>query len=175
MRFFICNGHGESAETPTPEVMRKFLSALDPNDEEHGAVWVSDEDENSLEYSVSGNLAYSQSDRERHLPKVSPARVLELWQKLAAGRLEELEREPWQPGSCPPMSAEERETRERAFAEARLASDREFYESLGPEHAEKPCRAVGCDRGSVAFSVLCRRHHFENVVKRTCPFASEGS
>jgi hypothetical protein len=101
---------------------------------------------------------------------VSPDRVIELWQKLAAGQLNELEREPWQPGSRPPLSPEERDARDRRFAEAQLTRDREFYDLLGPERLGMPCRATGCERGSVKFSALCRRHHFESVMKRRCPF-----
>lgn len=173
MTFSIYSGNGDSADAPTPDVMRRFLEALDPQDEEHGAAWVSDEHGNSLEYEVGGNLAFSQSTCVRHLPKVSLDRVVELWQKLAAGRLDELEREPWQPGARPPLSPEAREARNRMLAEAQLASDRRFYEALGSERAANPCRADGCVRGSVAFSVFCRQHHFENVMKRPCPFERE--
>jgi len=48
--------------------------------------------------------------------------------------------------------------------------DREFYDKLGPEDSSKKCRRDGCDRGIVRFSDSCRRHHFENICKRPCPF-----
>lgn len=48
--------------------------------------------------------------------------------------------------------------------------DREFCDKLGPEDPRKPCRREGCSRGAVRLSVLCRRHHFENVQKRPYPF-----
>jgi hypothetical protein len=53
---------------------------------------------------------------------------------------------------------------------ARLRLDREFYEALGPERPDVPCRSPGCGRGAVALSVMCRRHHFEQVMGRPCPF-----
>ena len=51
-----------------------------------------------------------------------------------------------------------------------LKLDRDFYDSLGPESSEMRCRREGCDRGSVHLSACCRKHHFENVRRRPCPF-----
>jgi hypothetical protein len=48
--------------------------------------------------------------------------------------------------------------------------DRKFYDSLGPERADVPCREAGCTRGAIAYSVLCRPHHFENVKRKVPPF-----
>lgn len=48
--------------------------------------------------------------------------------------------------------------------------DREFADNLGPEDQSRSCRSVGCDRGVVKLSVLCRRHHFENIRNRPYPF-----
>ncbi|HYE17769.1 MAG TPA: hypothetical protein VEA69_04955 [Tepidisphaeraceae bacterium] len=48
--------------------------------------------------------------------------------------------------------------------------DRAFYDSLGTERVEVPCRAPGCGRGAVKFSAFCRVHQFEQVQGRTCPF-----
>jgi len=48
--------------------------------------------------------------------------------------------------------------------------DRDFYDSLGAESLEMRCRRAGCDRGTVPLSAFCRKHHFENVRLRPCPF-----
>lgn len=48
--------------------------------------------------------------------------------------------------------------------------DRKFYDSLGPERADVPCREPGCTRGAITYSVLCRPHHFENVRRKVSPF-----
>ena len=53
---------------------------------------------------------------------------------------------------------------------ARLRMDRDFYDALGAERPNVPCRSAGCPRGAVALSALCRRHHFEQVERRPCPF-----
>jgi hypothetical protein len=49
-------------------------------------------------------------------------------------------------------------------------SDRDFYDSLGAEREDVACRHPGCARGAVSMSVLCKRHHFEQVQGRACPF-----
>ncbi|HYC59570.1 MAG TPA: hypothetical protein VEK79_08385 [Thermoanaerobaculia bacterium] len=48
--------------------------------------------------------------------------------------------------------------------------DRKFYDSLGPERADVPCRGPACTRGAVAYSVLCRPHHFESIKRKVSPF-----
>jgi hypothetical protein len=55
-------------------------------------------------------------------------------------------------------------------SEIEHSSDRQFYDSLGPERADVPCRELACTRGAVAYSVLCRPHHFENVKRKVSPF-----
>jgi hypothetical protein len=49
-------------------------------------------------------------------------------------------------------------------------SDREFYERLGSEDLSRPCRRAGCTRGAIPNSVMCKRHHFEMIQRRDCPF-----
>lgn len=56
------------------------------------------------------------------------------------------------------------------YAGSRQKQDREFYDLLGPERVEEPCKHPGCARGAVALSALCRVHHFEAIKKRACPF-----
>ncbi|ACA88133.1 DUF7716 domain-containing protein [Shewanella woodyi] len=49
--------------------------------------------------------------------------------------------------------------------------DRDFYDSLGEERPNTPCKREDCSRGAVKYSVLCRVHHFEMIHKRPCPFS----
>lgn len=51
-----------------------------------------------------------------------------------------------------------------------LRRDRKFYEQLGPEDLSRPCKKEGCQRGAIKNSVLCKRHHFEMIERRDCPF-----
>ena len=55
------------------------------------------------------------------------------------------------------------------IAEQRRGPVYVLYESLGSEDESKPCRADGCNRGSVRFGVFCRTHHCENVLRYPCP------
>ena len=48
--------------------------------------------------------------------------------------------------------------------------DRQFYEKLGPERADVPCREPTCTRGAVTLSIHCRPHHFTSVMRRPSPF-----
>jgi hypothetical protein len=57
------------------------------------------------------------------------------------------------------------------WAETQLKLDRDFYELLGSERPDQPCRRDGCTRGAISQSVLCRSHHFESIKGRACPFA----
>lgn len=57
------------------------------------------------------------------------------------------------------------------WEEIRKKLDLEFYDQLGPEDASQPCRYRGCKHGSVRFGVMCKRHHFEMIQKRDCPFS----
>lgn len=55
--------------------------------------------------------------------------------------------------------------------EAQRLWDQAFCEKLGSENPTVKCRREGCTRGVVAFSVLCRRHHFEKMQNRPYPFS----
>jgi hypothetical protein len=171
MHYSLCNGLGDSIESPTPAEMRAFMDGVDSSDEEHGAVWLSDEIDNALEYNGKGVLAFTREGVDsRHLTDVSRERAIELWIKLANGLMDELENEPWQPGAAPPRSREEVLRHEREIAEWRRQEDLKFYDGLGAERAEVACRTAGCGRGCVRMSVFCRVHHFESVNRRACPF-----
>jgi hypothetical protein len=58
---------------------------------------------------------------------------------------------------------------DRMMRDAESRKDREFYDTLGPERPGEPCRAPGCAKGTIRFSVLCRSHHFESVRGRPSP------
>jgi hypothetical protein len=57
-----------------------------------------------------------------------------------------------------------------SWEESVRQADLEFYDRLGVERPDKPCREPGCTRGSVLFSVLCRPHHFRSIKQKECPF-----
>ena len=59
----------------------------------------------------------------------------------------------------PPLSEEELQKLE----------DQNFWDSLGEEKGPETCKHDGCDRKRIPLSVMCRRHHFEMVKKRSIP------
>lgn len=168
MHYYIANALGDSVDDPSPEAMREMLDALDPNDDEHGAAWLSDEEGNSLEFNVDGTLVFSRENvGPRHIDGVTKDRTVKLWLTLSRGLLAELEGESWRPG----LRSEEELARLRQRADEQQARlDRDFYDSLGLERPDKPCRRDGCSRGSVSQSVLCRVHHYESLRKLPSPF-----
>ncbi len=172
MDYFICNGSGDSLDNPTPLEMDQFLNELDPKNEEHGRAWLNvNEADDTLEYSLNGNLGYAREGHgNRHLNGVTIAKVVDLWVKLAEGRFDELEQEPWRPGLYEPLTPKQEAHRKAELDDWQLAPDREFYDILGPERPDVPCRAPGCNRGAIDHSLLCRAHHFQNIKGRPSPF-----
>jgi len=164
----VTNGLGDSVDEPSEEEMRSFLQRLDPSDVEHGAAWLWTEEGVTLEWSVDGRLVFDTEGPgpARHMKPVSRERVLELWMALARGGMDEVESCGWEPGNGYVLTAE----RERELRDERLAEDRSFYDSLGVERVGTRCNAPGCTRGTVAWSVRCRVHHFESIRRRSCPF-----
>jgi hypothetical protein len=152
--------------------MRHFLDSVDFSDQEHGAAWLTDEFENSLEINGGGRLVFSlgEAGLPRHMMGVSTETVVRLWLQLAQGRIEELEREQWSPGLAPPLAPEEVARRKRSQDERRLKDDRAFYDLIGPELSGEPCREPGCHRNRASLTGLCPQHHFEAIRGRPCPF-----
>lgn len=56
-------------------------------------------------------------------------------------------------------------------SELRKEEDRrEFWNALGEENGVMVCRAEGCDRKNIKYSVFCKKHHYESIKKEPCPF-----
>lgn len=167
--FFVCNAMGDSIECPSGEAMKQFLENVDANDAEHGAAWIQGEPDGwTLEWSVDERLVFDPGvGRPRHMTAVSRDRALELWLALAEGRDDEILRMPWRDGS----GSRNATLSEAQHREWEQQQDRAFYDSLGDERSAHRCRAPGCERGAVAFSVFCRPHHFESIKHRSSPFA----
>jgi hypothetical protein len=57
-------------------------------------------------------------------------------------------------------------------AEFHRLADRDFWVGLGSEQGPEQCKIPACGRLHISLSTLCRRHHYENVRGRACPFDS---
>ncbi|EDY16489.1 hypothetical protein CfE428DRAFT_6020 [Chthoniobacter flavus Ellin428] len=173
MSYHVVTRWGDSENGPTDQRMREILGELDMEDVEHPDCWLTHETGWTLSISAKSLVTYEnpESDGEpRHLTQVPRSKAFQLWKTLAAGDLAKLEEEPWQPGSHPPLSEEELRARRDEAERIRRELDRQFYDSLGDERPDLPCRHEGCPRGSIQFSVFCRPHHFESLYRRPCPF-----
>lgn len=157
--FYIANGMGDAVDGPSDEEMRAFLEAIDANDDEHGAAWLTiDEGDRSLEWNGDGRLVYGVGSNEsRHITGVDRDKALSLWGALVRGELDVIEREPWAPGAGYVRTPEQ----EAELAAWHAAQERAFYDSLGPENPASRCRQQGCTRGAITHSVFCRVHHYE--------------
>jgi hypothetical protein len=47
--------------------------------------------------------------------------------------------------------------------------DQDFIDVIGEETGPETCRREGCKKLHVAYSVLCKRHHFESIRNRPYP------
>ena len=165
---------GSSEEAPTKERLREILRELDQKDPEHPDAWLTHESGWTLAVHEDGRVVLDNAEsREapRHLAAVEREKALWMWLRLARGDLAEIERLPWQPGYGPPIDAEERTRRDEAARQATLALHRRFYEGLGAENTDQLCIRSGCGRGAIQQSLMCRVHHFENVMRVSCPFS----
>ena len=170
MAFYVQTRWGGSEESPSKERMIVILSELDHSDAEHPDAWLTHESGWTLSAHESGLLVWENGESDtspRHILGVPRERVLDLWTKLAAGLIPEIEQEPWRAGNgIEPLTDAQRTERDEFLLEL----DRQFYDSLGMERAEVRCNAPNCSRGAVRASVFCRAHQFENVRGRRSPF-----
>lgn len=87
---------------PQLSSLPSLLAELDdrPEDTEHGSVAVSHESEWCLAASRAGYIIFEHLENggERHMRDVPPAKIIELWTKLARGDIASIESEPWRPG-----------------------------------------------------------------------------
>src|SRR5436189_5984772 len=100
MAFHVTNRWGASVPNASIAQMKKVLQQLDVEDIEHQSVSLTHESEWCLGAYPGGLLVWEnlEAGEPRHMSNVQPERTLALWLKLAEGRLDEIEAEPWLPG-----------------------------------------------------------------------------
>ncbi|WP_198141326.1 hypothetical protein [Verrucomicrobium spinosum] len=173
MSCFVQSRWGDCVDDPSESKMREVLAELDVPDPEHPDAWLTHESGWTLSIFSGGSCILSNSAMDtgpQYLEAISRAEALQLWIKLSRGQVQDMQSLPWKDGNAPPISQEELQILKQASAEATLAQQREFFDSLGPEDDTQRCRQPGCSRGAVKFSVLCKPHHFEQTTKQPSPF-----
>lgn len=101
MTYHVNTRWGGSEPAPPLDRMREVLSELDgDDDDEHPSVSLSHESEWTLSAFPDGLVIWEnvEEDVARHMLHISRDKVLSLWTKIAAGQIDEIEREPWLPG-----------------------------------------------------------------------------
>ncbi|MSU77609.1 MAG: hypothetical protein EXS16_05880 [Gemmataceae bacterium] len=102
MGFHITHRFGVMTSNPPLSAFRALLEELNelPGDEEHCSVSVTHESKWCLGAYGGGYLIWEnlEGDAPRHITGVSEENILFLWEALAKGDIEFIEREPWLPG-----------------------------------------------------------------------------
>lgn len=169
-QYYICDGWGDSIDSPTVEEMQKFLDKLDIDDPEHCEVWLSDAESGwtlgclpNDEVHLDVDLEDEQKNVPRHLINVSRERMLLLWRMLIEGKTDELEKESWLPGytsESPPPKPDPKEIH------------RKFWKSLitAERITNAKCKIEECHETPITLTVFCPKHFFEKHTKIPCPF-----
>ena len=102
MSYFIHHRGGEYEREPTLDRLSTLYDELKYEDDEHPDVSLTHESEWSLGAFGSGLLVWenvAETDvKPRHMKNVSKDKTIELWKKLAQGKIEEIDKEPWLSG-----------------------------------------------------------------------------
>jgi hypothetical protein len=163
---------GGGEDEPTPSRLAEIVRELDVKDGEHPDTWLTHTasgwllrlDEDAFAYLEDNDL-----NVVSHMRGVSRAYAIDLWLRFAHWGPRAVESEPWVQGPRV-FSREELEAQRELSERMTLESHRAFFESLGQESVGKGCKKEGCTRGTVAQSVFCRIHHFEQIRGVPCPF-----
>lgn len=172
-RYYVETRWGGSEDEPPPSRLAEIVAELNTKDEEHPDTWLVHSPSGwTLSLDEEGYAYLEDQDLETvsHMKDVSLEAGLEFWLKFASAGPDGVKSEPWCQG--PRVLSDEEVAAHQARAEAfTLESDREFFSLLGAEDDSQPCKKVGCTRGHIKHSVLCRVHHFEQVRNHPCPFS----
>jgi len=170
--YFVETRWGGSEESPSPSRLAEMVAELDTRDEEHPDTWLVHVPSGWLLRLDEEDYAYLQDEdleTVSHMKGVSREAGLDLWLRFAATGPDGVKSEPWCQGPRVLSAVEVAARRERAES-LTLESDRHFFDLLGTEDDTQPCKKVGCTRGRIRYSVLCKVHHFEQVRNHPCPF-----
>jgi hypothetical protein len=102
MSYHITHRWGDMEDAPPFDSFAALYDELEHEDEEHVSVSLTHESEWNLGAYRGGHLIWENletvENEARHMENVPKEKVLELWQKLAQGQIDEINQEPWLPG-----------------------------------------------------------------------------
>jgi len=102
MGYHVTHRSGDMEDEPTLDSLSALYDELEHEDDEHPSVSLTHESEWDLGAYGGGLLIWENLETEnseaRHMKNLPKEKVLELWEKLAQGKIEEINREPWLPG-----------------------------------------------------------------------------
>ena len=104
MSFHDTHRLGQMEAEPDRSIFKKLLAETldDPDDQEHCSVGVTGDGEWDISAYGKGHVISENLDADdiapRHMPNVPDEKIIDLWNLLAEGKLDVIEREPWQPG-----------------------------------------------------------------------------
>jgi len=99
--YLVESRFGDPEAEPPRWRMKKILARLGDPDAEHVDPWLTHESGWTLAVNAHGDVIWSNEELQfapRHQLALAPSETLRLWCALAAGELDELEREPWEFG-----------------------------------------------------------------------------
>ena len=169
--YFVETRWGGSEDCPEAARLLELIKELEVADEEHPDTWLVHCESGWLVRLDEERFAYLEDPELNvvgHLRDVDSEEALRLWIDLSAGGPQAVKSRPWVPGPRVYTQPETEAIHERSRI-LTLESDRQFFESLGTEEPNTNCKRNGCTSGRIKYSVLCARHHFEQLRGKPYP------
>lgn len=170
--YFVETRWGGSEDAPPKKRLAEIVRELDTRDDEHPDTWLTHSATGwTLRLDEDGFAYLEDEDMEtvRHMKGITRASGLDLWVRFADKGPDGVTCESWCEGPRVRTAEELAEIRARA-AQITLDLDRKFFDQLGRENIDEPCKKPDCGRGRIQYSMLCKVHHFEQLRNRRCPF-----
>ena len=102
MSYHITHLWGHMDDEPPLDSLSALYDELEHDDGEHTSVSLTHDSEWDLNAYSDGSLVWENLEAKvrepRHMEGVPREKVLELWRKLAHGKIDEINQEPWLPG-----------------------------------------------------------------------------
>ena len=102
MSYHITHLWGDMDDEPPLDSLSALYDELEHDDGEHTSVSLTHDSEWDLNAYGDGSLVWENLEAKvrepRHMEGVPKEKVLELWRKLAQGKIDEINQEPWLPG-----------------------------------------------------------------------------